>query len=219
MRKFWMAWLAVLLALPLWMLNSPTTQAASPEFVEGEHYARLSQPVRTRDADKIEVVEVFWYGCPHCFHLEPLVDAWAAEQPEDVDFWRSPAIWNRTMRTHARAFYTARALGVLDELHGPIFEAINLQQRALDNKAELRKLFTDHGVAGKDFDKTFDSFGVEAQVGQADSRARSYEIRGTPELIVNGTWRITAGMAGDQPTMLKVVDFLVDKVRQQRAGS
>lgn len=220
MKPIWTVICAILLAMPSWVLADKSIESsATPQFEEGRHYVRLSQPVRTRDSSKIEVVEVFWYGCPHCFHLEPLVDAWLARQPEDVDFWRSPAMWNDTMRTHARAFYTASALGVLDRLHEPIFEAINLQGRALANQAQLRQLFVDHGVDAADFDKAYSSFGVDAQVRQADARARSYQIRGTPELIVNGTWRVSAGLAGDQGTMLDVVDFLVDKVRRQRAGS
>lgn len=218
-------WAGGLLGLLLGLLTVPlmtwadTGQQSNRQFEEGKHYERLSQPVRTRDDDKIEVVELFWYGCPHCFHIEPLISTWLTQQPDDVDFWRSPAMWNNAMQVHARAFYTAEALGMLEQLHGPLFEAINLQGRELTREAELKQLFVDHGVKPEDFDKTFKSFGVTAKVQQADARARSYQIRGTPEIVVDGTYRITARLAGSQAAMLEVVDFLIDRIRAQRNAS
>ena len=220
MKCRWATWMLGLLLLPLMSWADTTvTQQPSRQFEEGKHYERLSHPVRTRDSEKIEVVELFWYGCPHCFHIEPLISAWLEHQPEDVDFWRSPAMWNDTMRVHARAFYTAKALGALEQLHEPLFEAINLQGREMTRDAELKQLFVDHGVKAEDFEKTFNSFGINAQVNQADSRARSYQIRGTPEIVVNGTYRVTARLAGSQAAMLEVVDFLVNKIRNSRTAS
>ncbi len=192
--------------------------ADSPaEFEAGKHYQPLAQPVRTRNPDKIEVVEVFWYGCSHCFHFEPMVQVWAKKLPEDVDFWQSPAMWNPIMQVHARVHFTAKALGVLDTVHEPIFEAINNKRQRLADEPEIAKFFANHGVAQDDFKKAFDSFGVASQVRQADARARGYGITGTPELIVNGKYRVTTSMAGGQAQMLKVVDFLVAKERALRA--
>lgn len=188
-------------------------------YREGEHYEVLSQPVRTRNPDKIEVVEVFWYGCSHCFHFEPMVTQWAKQQPGYVDFWQSPAMWNQTMQTHARLFYTAKALGVLDKVHEDIYEAINMQRKTLVERGDIEAFFVQHGVSAEDFNKAFDSFGVTSQVKQADARQRGYGIRGTPEMFVQGKYRITTGMAGGQREMLKVVDYLVAKEHKQRAGS
>lgn len=214
MKRAVLTWLISLLFLPM----MACAEGGAPEFIEGQHYQRLNQAVRTRDPAKIEVVEVFWYGCPHCFHFEPLIKSWLQNKPEDVDFWRSPAMWNDLMRTHARAFYVADALGALDNLHEPLFEAINLQRRELATEQELERLFVDHGVSAEEFRKAYNSFGVTSQVRQADARARSYQIRGTPELVVDGRYRITARMAGGQEEMLDVVDFLVQRIRASQTA-
>lgn len=187
-------------------------------FVEGKHYERLPEPVRTADPSRIEVVEVFWYGCVHCFHFEPLIDDWKKTLPEDVDFHRSPAMWNPVMAMHAQAFYTAQALGVLDKMHGPLFAALNVDRKKLQSEGELADFFAEHGVSKEDFTKTFNSFGVKSSVKQADARARSYRISGTPEMVVNGKYRVSARTAGGQAEMLKVIDFLLAQERAARAS-
>ncbi len=193
------------------------SQAASGQvYKAGEHFVELDNPVRTQNPDKIEVTEVFWYGCGHCFTFEPLVHKWADSLPEDVDFQRSPAMWNILMETHARAFYTAKALGVLEQLHQPLFNALNIERKRLADEDELAEFFAGHGVDKTKFEKAYNSFGVSSQVKQANSRARSYKITGTPEMVVNGKYRITAKMAGGQAGMLKVADFLIAKIRAEQ---
>ncbi len=186
------------------------------QYREGEHYVRLDTPVRTSNPNKIEVTEVFWYGCSHCFHFEPMVHAWSEQQPDDVVFVQSPAMWNGVMKTHAQAFYTAKALGVLDKLHQPIFDAINLERNMLRSEDSLAELFAKHGVEESKFRKVFNSFSVKSQVAQADARARGYGISGTPEMVVNGKFRVSTRTAGGQGAMLKVVEHLVEL---ERAGS
>jgi thiol:disulfide interchange protein DsbA len=209
-------------ALAVLMLAMPfafAAQEAAPKYVEGTQYVRLPQPVRTADPSRIEVVEVFWYGCPHCFHLEPLINDWKKTLKPDVDFHRSPAMWNQTMAVHAQAFYAAQALGVLDRMHAPLFSALNDERKKLDNEDELAAFFAANGVKEADFRKAFKAFGVESSVKQADARARSYGITGTPELVVNGKYRVSGRSAGTPAEMLKVVDFLVDKERAERAAA
>lgn len=189
---------------------------AAKTYREGEHYIRLDTPVRTINPNKIEVAEVFWYGCSHCFHFEPMVHAWAKKQPDDVVFVQSPAMWNSVMQTHARAFYTASALGVLDKVHQPIFDAINMERNMLRDKEALAALFAKHGVEKEKFLKAFNSFAVDSQVRQADARARGYQIRGTPEMIVNGKFRVSTATAGGQREMLKVVEYLVEQERNKQ---
>lgn len=177
---------------------------------QGEGFIRIAQPVRTANPAKIEVAEVFWYGCGHCFHFEPMVKAWAKQLPVDVEFRPSPAMWNPLMVTHAKAFYTAEALGVMDKVHQLIFDEINLRKNRLADEASLAALFEDAaGVDPEKFRKTFNSFGVNSQVKQADSRARSYGIAGTPELIINGKYRVTGRSAGGHSQMLKVAEELI----------
>lgn len=191
--------------------------AAAQAFKAGEHYAVLDTPVRTSNPNKIEVTEVFWYGCSHCFHFESSVQQWKKTIAEDVNFRHSPAMWNGPMEIHARAFYTAKALGVMDKLHQPLFNALNLERRALKNADEIGALFATHGVAKADFLKAFNSFGVTSQVKQADARARSYKITGTPEMIVEGKYRVSARSAGGQGKMLEVVNYLVEMERAKRS--
>lgn len=190
---------------------------APAKYQAGTHYTVLDNPVRTADADKIEVTEVFWYGCSHCFHFEPLVKTWKAKLADDVAFVRSPAMWNKPMELHARAFYTAKALGVLEQLHEPLFEAMNVRKQRLADEAEISALFVANGVEADKFAKAFNSFGVTGQVRQADARARSYRITGTPELVVDGKYRISTKAAGGQQQMLDVADFLIEKIRAERA--
>jgi len=193
-------------------------EAAAKAYVAGKDYEVLDQPVRTRDSKKIEVVEVFWYGCHHCYNFEPLVERWHKLQAEDVDFWQSPAIWNGVMQLHAQAFYTASALGVSEKMQMPLFTTLAVEGKRLGNQEAIADLFAAYGVNKDEFNKVFNSFGVKSQVKQADARARSYKISGTPEVVVNGKYRVTTAAAGGQPEMLEVVDFLVAKERAAMAA-
>ena len=205
--------LAMLCLLPL-IINSGTAIAQDERYQAGTHYEVLTTPVHTSDPKRIEVTEVFWYGCSHCFSFEPMVSAWADQLPEDVKLVHSPAIWHKTMALHARAYYTAKALKVLDPVHRAIFEAMNLKKNKLASKKAIGKIFLAQGVDLDKFNKTFDSFGVVSATKQADARQRSYNVRGTPEMVVNGKYRINAKMAGGQGGMLKVADYLIGIERE-----
>ena len=209
----------LLLLFPLLLCLGNALPASAKEFVEGTHYTRLPQAMQTADPARIEVVEVFWYGCIHCFHLDPLIKEWQKSLPADVDFHRSPAVWGPPMDLHAQTFYAAAALGVLDKIHEPLFEALNVQHRSLKTEDEIAAFFVEHGVNESDFRKALNSFGVKSKARQADLRARSYGIEGTPEFVVNGKYRVSARSAGGQAQMLQAVDFLVAKERAARAGT
>ncbi|HUH38799.1 MAG TPA: thiol:disulfide interchange protein DsbA/DsbL [Spongiibacteraceae bacterium] len=208
---------ALLAPLALWAQGSGADN--TDNYVEGQHYIRIDTPVKTQNPDKVEVVEVFWYGCHHCYTFEPMVEAWQKQLPEYVDFHQSPAIWSGPMRLHAQAFYTAKALDVLDKVHSPLFNALNVEGKRLLSKDEIGQVFVDQGIAKADFDKAWSAFGVSAQVNQADARARSYKISGTPEMIVNGKFRVTARSAGSQAGMLDVVDYLITREQAQLANA
>jgi thiol:disulfide interchange protein DsbA len=196
-----------------------TLPAAAAEYVAGKHYQVLDTQVRTAAPEKIEVAEVFWYGCGHCFTFEPQLEQWATGLGDDVVLTRSPAIWHPTMELHARAYYTAKALGVLDELHRALFDAMNLEKNRLASEGAIAKIFANHGVDADSFHQTFNSFGVNSAVRQADARQRSYQISGTPEMIVDGKYRITARMAGGHEGMLAVTDHLIALEREKRAAA
>ncbi len=190
--------------------------AAAVSYQEGVHYQELATPIATSNPEKIEVTEVFWYGCGHCFQFEPLVKKWQEKQAADVNFVKSPAMWNSVMETHARAFYTAKALGVLSQMNQPLFDALNVERKLLENADEIADVFVKQGLDKNAFLKAFNSFGVTSQVRLADANARGYGITGTPELVVDGRYRVSSGMAGGQAQMLDVVDYLVAKLRAER---
>ncbi len=142
-----------------------------------------------------------------------MIGAWKKALPEDVEFRGSPAMWNELMELHARAFYTAEVLGVLDQMNLVVFQAMNVDGNRLSSEEEIQKLFVANGVAAEDFSKAFKSFGVGSQVNQAAARARAAQITGTPAMMVNGKYHVSTRKAGSQPEMLKVADFLIAKER------
>lgn len=202
--------LVVLALIPL----SAATMAQPLKYVAGTHYTELSAPVNTNDSSKVEVLEAFWYGCSHCFRFEPLVENWHANQADDVDFARFPAMWNAMMKVHAQVYYTAEAMDALDIVHEPVFNAINLEGNRLHNEKLIGELFTKHGIDEAEFSKAFNSFSVRTKVNQAEKRMQDYQIRSTPNMIVNGKYLVATGEnVRTQQEMLEVVDFLVQQER------
>jgi len=185
--------------------------ADSDQYQDGVHYVTLPQPVPTQTGDKVEIAEVFWYGCGHCYSFEPLINAWKKKLPEAAELVRTPAIWRNEMKIHAQMFYAADALGLLDTLHEPLFSAMHVDHKRLLSADEIFPIFAGQGVSREDFDKVFNSFKVNSDVRRADARARSYKISGTPELVVNGKYRISSRMTGSQAEMLKVASYLVER--------
>ncbi len=184
----------------------------------GEDYQSISPAVKTVDPNKIEVTEVFWYGCIHCFRLEPTLEDWVAELPDDVNFVRVPAIWAPVMELHARMYYAAVALNVIDQVHWAIFQEMNERRNQLASEGAILDFMEDQGVDREQFRRAFSSFGVNSQVTQARSKAASYGIRGTPEIIVEGKYRISTSMTGTQEGMLQVAEQLIARERQARIG-
>ena len=190
------------------------------KFIAGTHYIELSAPANTNDSSKVEVLEVFWYGCSHCFRFEPLIANWEAVMPADVDFGRFPAIWNGLMEVHAQVYYTAEAMDALDVVHEHVFNAINIEGNRLQNEGQIGALFAKYGINEDDFTKSFNSFSVRTKVNQAKQRMEAYEIRSTPNMIVNGKYLVATGQSvSTQVDMLEVVDFLVEKERQELSGA
>ena len=193
--------------------------AAAAEFKAGEHYAPVRKQQSAGSDGKIEVVEVFWYGCPHCYHFEPYLNQWLESLPDDVSFRRVPAVFRQSWLVHAKAYYSAEALGVVDRVHGPLFEAIHEHKRAVHDEDGLAKFFADQEIEEQAFRDAFKSFGVDSLARKAALLSRDYGIPGVPSMIVNGKYFTSGGMAGGYPELLKVVDFLVDKERAGESGT
>jgi len=204
MKRFW---LSILFILPL------STVSAIP-FEEGKNYKKLAQPQTTADASKIEIVELFWYGCPHCHKFQVHIEKWLKTKPGNVNYIRMPAILREEWSLHARAFYAAEILGVLDRIHSPLFDAIHIEKRHLFTEAKLMQFFKEHGVSNDDFRNTFHSFAVDSKVRKARQMTRRYQTRGTPAIVINGKYVTGPGMAKGFDNMIKIIDVLVKKESQ-----
>ena len=185
----------------------------------GVNYDLLPIPVETADPNKIEVVEVFSYGCPHCFEFEPSIEAWVAKQPSDVQFRRLPAVFRKEWEILAQAYYAAEVLGVVNKVNMPIFEAVHLKGLNPSDPAVLASVFKESaGVDGEEFLKVLNSFGVRSKVLQADAQGRMYRLAGVPTLIVAGKYTVYGqNNTGGNVDRLSVVDFLVAKERAARS--
>jgi len=203
------------LILVAMVLGISATAVAQPAlFVEGTHFEEIANPVRTSDPNKIEVTEIFWYGCPHCYAFEPLITSWEEKLPSDVAFVRSPGMWNQTMEVHAQIYYAAEALGVAKDIHPVAFNEIHQRRNYLQTEDAVKEIFVREGVNSDDFDKAWKSFSVSSAVKRANARMRDYGVRGVPSMVVNGKYLVSVG--GSVPTqteMLQIVDFLVQKER------
>jgi protein dithiol oxidoreductase (disulfide-forming) len=187
-------------------ISSPTSSA----FKEGTNYAKVvpAQPTGVGPG-QVEVVEVFWYGCGHCFALDPAVESWRQKsKPGYVQFVRIPAMWNDATRMHARLFYTAEALGKLDQLHTEIFREINVKGNPLNTVEKITAFFRQHGVSPDEFQKAFSSFAVENKLQRADFLNRRYRIESVPTVIVNGKYRTDVGMAGSEQQLFALIGEL-----------
>jgi thiol:disulfide interchange protein DsbA len=203
---------AGLAAASVFLISALPAQAAVT-LKEGGNY-KLIQPAvpPSSPPGKVEVVEVFWYACGHCYLLEPKLETWARTgKAPYVDFVRQPATWNEVLKTHARVFYTAELLGKLPQLHADIFREINLKGNRLDNPESIEAFFVSHGVPKADFQKAFSSFAVESKLRRADDLNRRYRITGTPTVIVNGKYMTDVGMAGSEENLFEVVNALAAK--------
>lgn len=196
-----------------------STLSSAATLVEGEHYTVLDEPVETRVADdRIEVTEAFWYGCPHCYNLEDPLNAWVAEQPEDVAFQRMPATMGGDWNQHALAFYAAQELEILDAVHDDFFHAIHEEGQSLTEVDDIAAFFSDYGVSEDEARQALTSFGVKSQVNQAHARMRAMQLRGVPALIVDGRYVITPSQAGSLDNMPQIAGALVEQVREERAN-
>jgi thiol:disulfide interchange protein DsbA len=192
------------------------TKADDGPYVEGVHYKRLADASAAYDLGATEgrpsVVEVFWYGCGHCYAFDPMLNAWVAGKADTLSFARTPMIWDDATKEHARLFHATRALGLQEEMHTRIFDAIHKERNVLLDEASIGALFTEFGVDAEDVTKTFSSFGVDAEVRKAETRQREMFIPSVPALIVNGIYLINSTNAvPTHQAMLDVADYLLTR--------
>ncbi|MCK5830604.1 MAG: thiol:disulfide interchange protein DsbA/DsbL [Methylococcales bacterium] len=189
---------------------------ASISQAESSGYETLSSAQPTQNTDKIEIIEFFWYGCPHCYSLEPLMDKWLKTLPANVEFIRQPAIFSDVWGKHAKAYYVAEALDVVDKVHGDFFDAIQNKKQKLTSEDDLAKFFVAHGVDKAKFHETFNSFLVDAKVRQAKAMGPRYGITGVPAIIINGKYKTTGPIAGSHEKMIEAMDLLIKQESQAK---
>ena len=157
------------------------TAVAEDFSIEGK-YELVVPPQPTETGDKVEVLDVFWYGCPHCYSFLPALESYEKTKADYVEMRRMPAVFRKNWENHARAYYTAKLLGVEHTLHRKLFEAIHKDGKRMDTPRELRAFFVANGVEGEAFDKTFDSFAVETLLRKSMVMQGRYGVRGTPSV-------------------------------------
>ena len=177
-------------------------------------YTELKPPLPVDNDGRIQVLEFFWYGCIHCYNLEPTVEKWEKTLPKDVEFRRVPAIFNDRWALDAQIFYAFEAMGVLGKLHRPFFDAIHREHLRSDNQAAMSEWLTKNGVDPKKFYETFKSFGVQSKTKRAIQLTTAYKIDGTPAMAVQGRYTVSAEQGGSREGMLDTTSYLVDLVRK-----
>ena len=190
-----------------------TAQAADVPLEAGKTYVELTNPVPVSVPGKIEVVELFWYGCPHCYAFEPTINPWAEKLPSDVNFKRIPAMFGGPWDAHGQLFLTLEAMGVEHKVHNAVFDAIQKQGKRLTKPDEMADFVATQGVDKDKFLATFNSFAIQGQIKQAKELAQKYGVQGVPTLIVNGKYRFDLGSTGGPEATLNVADQLIAKER------
>ncbi|RMJ03195.1 Thiol:disulfide interchange protein DsbA precursor [Marinobacter litoralis] len=185
--------------------------ASAETWKNGVHYRTLTTPVSTASDSGVEVAEVFWYGCPHCYNFKPLSEAWEEKAPDYVNYVRLPAVLGESWAPHAFAFYALESMGELDKVHDALFEALAGERRPLNSAEALADFVADYGVDAEAFVDAYNSFAVRSRVHQAQSKIMGAQVTGTPTMLVNGKYVVTATMARGHENVLKVVDYLVSK--------
>jgi thiol:disulfide interchange protein DsbA len=187
---------------------APAAAQQQPPFIE------LSPPLPTDSKGKIEVVEFFWYECPHCYALEPLLETWVKKLPKDVEFRRIPATFNERWVISARVYYALEAMGLVDKLHRPLMDAIHKDRLRVTDERQLTEWLQSKGVDVAKFSATLKSFAVESRLKRAQSLVQGSRIDGVPALMVNGQYVVAAGAGGSEERMLAIADSLIDRSRK-----
>jgi thiol:disulfide interchange protein DsbA len=205
-RQFVVSALAACATAPAW--------SAPEAFKEGKDYLALKQraPVES-DKGKVEVVEFFWYSCPHCNAFEPELNAWLGKLPPTVDFKRVPVRFRADFEPQQRLYYSLDAMGQLPKLHGKVFHAIHVERNPLTTPQSIFEWVAKQGVDRAAFETTFNSFGVAGKAKRAAQLQEAYQVEGVPALGVAGRFYVDGGLAGSMSRALQVVDHLVKQIR------
>lgn len=200
-----------LLVLSLYVM--PGSGAA--QYEAGKHYVKLPPGAQAVSGNKVEVREFFWYGCPHCYRLEPYLEAWLKKIPADVAYVRTPGVARRWL-PHAQAFYTFEALGITEQVHKDFFDAIHKKGQELNTEDSLVQFLAAYGVDASKVRDHYNSFGVRTKVENAKRLNFTYAIASVPAITVDGRYKTDVSMAGGPQQLMALINYLVDQSRQER---
>ncbi|KVM61248.1 thiol:disulfide interchange protein [Burkholderia ubonensis] len=192
-------------------------QAAPSAPVAGKDYEvmKAPQPV-SASAGKVEVIEFFWYGCPHCYEFEPTVEAWVKKQGDKVDFKRIPVAFRDDFVPHSKLFYAVSALGISEKVTPAIFNAIHKQKNYLLTPQAQADFLASQGVDKKKFMDAYNSFSVQGQVKQSAELLKSYNIDGVPTIVVQGKYKTGPAYTNSLEGTAQVLDYLVKQVQDKK---
>jgi thiol:disulfide interchange protein DsbA len=209
---------AIVFGAALCALAQLGVAAQSPLPREKVDYVQIDpQPVAT--GNRIEVVDFFWYGCPHCYNLQPSLESWLKRKPADVELRHIPAIFRESWVPHARIYYTLESLGEVDRLHQAVYRAIHAERESLMNASSTAEWAARNGIDSTRWLAAYNSPEVERKVEQARALTRAYSIEGTPSLVVDGRYLTSSGMAESMPAVINILDGLITIARERRASS
>lgn len=206
----------VQLAIVLLILSPAGLRAA--KYESGVHYFELIQAQETQAGENVEVLELFWYGCPHCYALEPFMEHWVTVKPENAEYVLLPGIFRRETVFHARAYYTFAALGVVDKVHRAFYDEIHQRGNRVADLPGLLAFGEEHGIDPQQMEDAYNSFVVDTNLRNARKMFGRYEATGVPTIIVDGRYRVTVSSAGSHEELLNVINFLVEKVASERTS-
>lgn len=201
----------------LMLLASFNVLAADPQV--GKDFDKTAQAIPTDTPNKIEVVEVFWYGCIHCYHMDPLLNAWVKKLPADVTFKRIPGLPNPSWAPMAKAFYAMEDLKLSDKLHTALFDAVHKQKvlNPTDEKAAIDWIAKQGGVDKAKVDDAFKSFSMNNKLNRAAQYFRATGATGVPSIIIDGQFITSSTMAGGNEQALKTADYIIANIRTDKA--
>ena len=206
------------LALFAAALFSLSAFAAPDAALEGDDYALVAKPQPVATGKKIEVLEFFWYRCPHCFQLEPGLNGWLKKLPKDAQIRRVPAVFREDWMPAAKIYYALEQMRLLDRLHSKVFDAYHVENINLNDPAVLGDWIAKQGVDRKQFESVYNSFSVQSKATQGARLSSAYGITGVPALVIDGKYLTSMSMTHGEPRLFEVLDQLIVKARAERGG-
>ena len=189
--------------------------AFAPASYAQQGYRTITGAGTSGDPGTVEVIEFFWYGCPHCYNFEPYVSKWKKDLPKNVTFRYVPAVFSSQWELHGRAFYAAKLMGVLDQFHDRMFAALHEENRSLSSEKAIAQFVSELGIDAQKFVETMNSFAVDAKIRQARDLQKTYSISGTPSVVIDGTYVTSGSRAGSFKRMIEVMSERVERARAE----